>query len=205
MAGGHGASTGADERLQQHDRQQRLDPRGRRHRARRRAERPRLQQHDHEERDDRDGRDERRPAGPGRACRPRPTATCSRPPLPGGLADLQQPAPVQQHLLGQPGRHPRPGRGRASVPPATPRRSTAGTSASRRLRDRWHRPTRSSSRTRAIHPYTTSATNSAPIRSSSTPYDVSVAFAPWRTNPNFVGAILVAADAAAERCSVTTT
>ena len=55
-----------DQRLQQHHREQRVDPRGRRRRARRRAQRPVLQQHDHEERHDGHGRDEQRPAGPGR-------------------------------------------------------------------------------------------------------------------------------------------
>ena len=43
------------------------------------------------------------------------------------------------------------------------------------------------------HPYTTSPTNSTadPVAFS---YDTALAFVPWRTNPNFVGAILVAAD-----------
>ncbi len=45
-----------DERLRQHDRQQRVDPRGRRHRHQRRPQRAGLQQHDHEEPDDRHGR-----------------------------------------------------------------------------------------------------------------------------------------------------
>ena len=148
-----------DERLQQHDRQQRLDPRGRRHRARRRPERAVLQQHDHEEPDDRHGRHEQRPAGPGRPVDRREQRPAAGDPA-GRLADLQQPAAVQQHLLGQPGRHRLAGtvvgigadRRRDADQPLGPRRR-------RRLRARWRRPTRSSSRTPATHPYTTSATN----------------------------------------------
>ena len=45
------------------------------------------------------------------------------------------------------------------------------------------------------HPYTTSPTNQlAATRPWSLTYDTALAFAPWRTNPNFVGAILVAVD-----------
>ncbi len=47
---------------------------------------------------------------------------------------------------------------------------------------------------RGTHPYTTSPTNSGPIPLVTAAYDTVLDFAPWRTNPNFVGAILVAAD-----------
>ena len=44
------------------------------------------------------------------------------------------------------------------------------------------------------HPYTTSATNRTTDPLVKSAYDTVLDFAPWRTNPNFVGAILVAAD-----------
>ncbi len=96
-----------DERLQQLRRQQHLDPRRRRDRARRHAERAHLQQHHHEERDDRHGRHEQRAARPGRpvdGAEQRPAAGDPA----GRLADVQQAAAVQRHLLGQPGRHADP-------------------------------------------------------------------------------------------------
>ena len=80
----------------------------------------------------------------------------------GRLADLQQPAAVQQHLLGQPGRHarghdrhrPRPRRRRQ-------RRSTTGTSASPTAPASLA-PTNSVIQQNAgDHPYTTSPTNSS--------------------------------------------
>ncbi len=46
----------------------------------------------------------------------------------------------------------------------------------------------------AVHPFTTDASNSAADPTVVTPYDISVAFNGWRTNPNFIGAILVAVD-----------
>ncbi len=59
----------------------------------------------------------------------------------------------------------------------------------------WPRRTPSSSRTPGRIPYTTSpATNSAADPLVVVAYDTALTFAPWRTNPNFVGAILVAAD-----------
>ena len=67
--------------------------------------------------------------------------------LPAGSPDLQQPAAVQQHLLGQPRRHPgRHARSPASAWPATPARSTTGTWACPTAPARWRRRTRSSSR-----------------------------------------------------------
>jgi uncharacterized repeat protein (TIGR01451 family) len=44
------------------------------------------------------------------------------------------------------------------------------------------------------HPYTTSPSNSTANPGVVSSYDTVLDFAPWRTNPNFVGAILVAAD-----------
>jgi uncharacterized repeat protein (TIGR01451 family) len=44
------------------------------------------------------------------------------------------------------------------------------------------------------HPYTTSGTNSSSDPQLVDPFDVSLVFAPWRTNPNFVGAIIVGLD-----------
>jgi len=44
------------------------------------------------------------------------------------------------------------------------------------------------------HPYMTSGSNSSANPAVGAAYDTVLAFAPWRTNPNFVGAILVAAD-----------
>ena len=91
-----------------------------------------------------------RPAGSGRPRRPARTATSCRPPCPPASPTVQQPAAVQQHLLGQPGRHPRRApRSPASASPATPRRSTTGTSASPTAPACSRRRTRSSSRTRA--------------------------------------------------------
>ena len=111
----------------------------------------------------------------------------------GRLAELQQPAAVQQHLLGQPGRHPRrrhrdghrrrrrrhpdqqlgPGRGRRHGPAGAdqldPAAATIGYTAS---------PTNSSAPTRGGRPPTTSA----------------LTFNAWRTNPNFIGAIMVTVD-----------
>jgi hypothetical protein len=45
-----------------------------------------------------------------------------------------------------------------------------------------------------VHAYTTSGTNSALDPAVISPYDISVNFNSWRTNPNFIGAILVAVD-----------
>ncbi|MHB8891129.1 MAG: hypothetical protein ACYC65_03700 [Candidatus Limnocylindrales bacterium] len=47
------------------------------------------------------------------------------------------------------------------------------------------------------HTYVTSPTNSAADPSVLDEYDLSVGFSPWRTNPNFIGALLVAVDAPA--------
>jgi uncharacterized repeat protein (TIGR01451 family) len=44
------------------------------------------------------------------------------------------------------------------------------------------------------YPYVTSPTNSAADPQVVDPYDTALTFVPWRTNPNFIGAILVAAD-----------
>ena len=55
-------------------------------------------------------------------------------------------------------------------------------------------PTNSIVQQDAIHPYTTSPTNSGGNPLVSDAYHTVLDFAPWRTNPNFVGAILVAAD-----------
>jgi hypothetical protein len=48
----------------------------------------------------------------------------------------------------------------------------------------------------AAHPYTTSASNRTSAPGVVASYDTKVSFAPWRTNPNFIGAVLVAVDAA---------
>ncbi len=68
------------QRLQQHHRQQRLDPRGRRHLAQRRAAGAGLQQHHHEEHHHRHGHDQQRLPGAGRPVLARATAPCCRPP-----------------------------------------------------------------------------------------------------------------------------
>ncbi len=44
------------------------------------------------------------------------------------------------------------------------------------------------------HPYTTSATNSSADPNVLSPYDTAVSFVGWRTNPAFIGAILVSLD-----------
>ena len=152
-----------DERLQQHDRQQRVDPRGRRHQPQRRPERAGLQQHDHEEPDDGHRGDLRRLSRRRPGCRRRPTATSCRRRCRAGSPRVQQAAAVQQHLLGQPGRHPCRARpSPASGSPATPARRPLGHGGRRRHRACWRRRTRSSSRTPAQHPYTTSADQHAP-------------------------------------------
>ena len=46
-----------------------------------------------------------------------------------------------------------------------------------------------------MHPYTASATNSTATPNIAVPYDVSVAFAPWRQNPQFIYSSLVAIEA----------
>jgi len=131
-------------------------------------------------------RHQQRLPGPGRPVGPRPTApTASHPDV--RLATLQQPAAVQQHLLdnraGTRGlgvvtgcRHWRsrrylqlgPGRGRRygfALANQLNLAMTTGTSAS--------------------------PTNSLQDPQVVTPYDISVSFAPWRNNLNFIGAIMV--------------
>ena len=94
-----------DGRLQQHDHQQRVDARRWWCRPRRRTERALLQQHGDEERDHRDRRHVERVAGSGRTLdRHQQHAVAEHPA--SGRPDLQQPAVVQQHLLGQPCRGP---------------------------------------------------------------------------------------------------
>ena len=175
--------------------EQRLDPRGRRHRPQRRAERPGLQQHDHEEPDDGHGRDLRT------ARRPRPAVDLGQQrPAAGhparGLADLQQPAAVQQHLLGQPGRHPGRDHGHRHRPRRRRDPSTLGPRCRRRHRAAGADELGRSSRTRATTPTRRAPTNSsrrpAGRRSRTT---LSVSFATWRQNPAFVDATLVALEA----------
>ena len=147
-----------DERRQQHDRQQRLDPRGRRHRHRRRPERAGRQQHDHEEHDDGDRRDERRPAGAGRPVDRAPTATCCRPRC-SALRHRTAPSSATRSCSttssGTTGPAPGPAaRSPGSGSPATPARSTTGTWGCPTTRSCSRRPIRCSSRradtTRAV-------------------------------------------------------
>ena len=120
-----------DERLQQHDRQQHVDPRGRRHRARRRAERAGLQQHDHEEPDDGHGRDAQRAAGPGRAVDRAPTATQLQATLPGAARPTFSNPLLFNNIFWDNRAGTRAGTTvTASASPATRPRSTTGTWAS---------------------------------------------------------------------------
>ena len=91
------------QRVQQHDREQRVDPRGRRRLDQRRAERAGVQQHDHEEHHHGHGGHERRLPGaswPIVLAQQQPAASYPA----AGIAHLQQPVAVQQHLLGEPRR-----------------------------------------------------------------------------------------------------
>ena len=146
-----------------------------------------LQQHDHEEPHHGHRGHQQRHAGPGRVVdlgQQRPAAGHAA----WRVARLQQPAAVQQHLLGQPGRHPR---GRLTVTgiglAGDATRSTTGTWASPTAPGCWRRPTRSSSRTLACTRIRRVRPTARPTRTSSRTYDVSVAFAPWRQNPRFRG------------------
>ncbi len=120
-----------DERLQQHDRQQRVDPRGRRHRHQRRPERAGLQQHDHEEPDDGHRGDLQRSPGAGRPLdlgQQRPAAGHAA----GRLADSSATRCCSTTSSGTTGPAPGPApRSPASASPATPARSTTGIWVSR--------------------------------------------------------------------------
>ena len=180
-----------DQRLRQHDREQRLDARRRRHRHRRRQQPADLLQHDHEEHHDLDGRDQQRAACPGRHLHRRQ----QRPPpgsLPAGSPAFSDPILFNNVLSDN-----RSGsRGLGTV-------LGIGSTGDATPINRWDMGVADGtgllSPTNSLFEVTT-GTNASPTNVVSpnpgvvSTYDVALTFSPWRTNPNFVGAILVAVD-----------
>ena len=131
-------------------------------------------------------------AGPGRAvdlAQQRPAAGHAA----GRFAALQQPAAVQQHLLGQPGGYARRYGHGDRAQPVTPMPIIwdLGVADGPGLLA----PTNSivqqnagATRTRRVRP--TSRADPSVV----TTYDVAVTFNTWRNNPAFLGAILISAD-----------
>ena len=182
--------------LQQRHREQRLDPRGRRHRHQRRPGRADLQQHDHEQHHDGHRRDVERLPGTRRGVhlREQPAAAGH----PGDrCADLQQAAAVQQRAVGQPGRHAGPG----------PRSLGIGLDGDVTPVDHWDVGVADG--TGVLEPVNSVIQQSSGdarlhrrARPTSTadpkvvePWALSVSFATWRQNAAFVDANVVAVEA----------
>ena len=187
-----------DQRLQQHHRQQRVDARRWRCRPRRRPERAVLQQHGDEEPDDGDRCHQQRSAG---ACRSVDRGQ-QHPAAGDACHGWAQPACSATRCCSTtssgttvPARRVRP-RSPGSVYRATRPRSSTGTWDRSTAAGLLHADQLGAANPDAGIPIVRCATNQrrSPIRMSSAPYDTVVAFDAWRTNPAFIGAIMVSVD-----------